>query len=78
MKLNAKLQKCWSKGLYSEEYQCLLVTGLIAQEEGQHLALLRRLSPPQRNHFQREIPVLIIDELLDELSGARYFTSLDL
>jgi hypothetical protein len=42
------------------------------------LALLHRLSGSERRTVKDKFPILVVNELLDELKSARYFTKIDL
>ena len=41
------------------------------------MALLRRLSGVERSYHEGKFLIPVVDELLDELRGARFFTKLD-
>ncbi|XP_014622318.1 ATP-dependent Clp protease proteolytic subunit-like [Glycine max] len=56
----------------------LLLSDTITKEEGQLLADVCRLLSTQRHYNSRSFPMSTIDELLEDLGKASWFTKLDL
>ncbi|WVZ89971.1 hypothetical protein U9M48_036316 [Paspalum notatum var. saurae] len=42
------------------------------------MALLRRLSCPQHEDVKDKFPISVVEELLDKLRGAAFFTKMDM
>jgi hypothetical protein len=56
----------------------LLGAGALGAQARRHVAFLHRLSLAQRSDVQGQVPIPVVDELLDELHGACFFTKLNL
>jgi len=65
-------------GSHPPQHLAVLFAGSPSQEAGQLVALLPRLPGTERANSEGQVPIPVVDELLDEFRGARFFTKLDL